>query len=149
MRLNERVQRRVVLDDARGVIGLRPRRDHDQRDPEAVAVIARPEVAGTEHRRDVVGLDRGRGRDVVVVAAVFVVGDEHRGATPRRRVDQGVDDLGDEALAGLDVLRVLLRRGVVVRVDKVNCGRWPAADIGEELDILRCRGALDGIPHPA
>src|SRR5581483_12268199 len=84
-------------------------RDDDRWHPWAVDVVAAGDVAGPKVGRDVVGLDRGRRRDVVVVAAVLVVELDEERARPRRRVQHGVHDAGHEGLPELDVLRVLLR----------------------------------------
>ena len=127
--------------DPRHVALLRPRRDDDQRNPEAVAVIPAGPVTGIEDRLDVVRLDRARRRDVVVIAAVLVVGDEQRRVLPRGRVQDGVRDLSDEPLADLDVLRVLLRRRVVVRVDEGERGQRAGGGVGQELVELVLAGA--------
>ena len=70
---------------------------------------------------------------MVVVAAVLVVVDEQGCVLPVRRVQQRVDDLGDELLADLDVLRVVLGRGVVVRVDERELGQLAGGGVGEEV----------------
>ena len=79
LRLDQLQDRRVVVHLVRHVVVLGERRHDDGRHPEAVAVVRARDAGHVEAGRDVVGLDRGRRRNVVVVAAVFVVRvDEHR-----------------------------------------------------------------------
>src|SRR6185312_12240518 len=122
--------------------------DHYGRDPEAVAgVVAGPVVDGlqpgeaaTEHRAEqraqppgqvehvvvrghVVRRHRLRRRDVVVVAATLVVEPDQQRVRPRRARHDAVDDLGGEGFAPADVLRVLLRVLLEVRVDDAHRGQ--------------------------
>ena len=83
--------------------------------------------------RDVVRLDRARWRDVVVVAAVLVVQPDQQRVRPARAVHDAVDDLGGEGFALGDVLRVLLRVGLEVRVDDADRGQRARVGVGEEL----------------
>ena len=92
------------------------------------------------------GLIGARRRDVVVVAAVLVVGDEERGAAPLRRVQDGRRHAGQEALAELDVLRVLLRDRLVVGVDEAELRQPPRGRVVDEVlhaldEVRRARRA--------
>ncbi len=138
--LDEGEDRGVVLDHVGDVVAARPRRDHEQRHTEAIAVEA---TRGQRHirvrergrigdRSDAVGRDRSRRGHMVVVAAVLVVGDEQSRLVPEPRPRQRADDLSDEALANLDVLGVLLRGDVVVRVEERERGQAAARRITEE-----------------
>ena len=75
---------------------------------------------------------RGRG-DVVVVAAVLVVGPDEQRVRPARAMHDPADHLGGEAFALADVLRVLLRETAVVRVDDAERREIAGVGIGEEL----------------
>src|SRR6202008_341047 len=92
---------------------------------------ARRVVRG-QRRRDRVGWDGRRRGHVVVVAAVLVVGDEQRGVLPCRRAHQRSRYLGDVPLAHLDVLRVLLRGRLVVRIQERELGELAGGDVGQE-----------------
>jgi hypothetical protein len=58
--------------------------------------------------------DGGRRRDVIVIPAVLVVGPDQQRVRPALSVHDPADDLGGEALALADVLRVLF--GVFVEI---------------------------------
>ena len=83
-------------------------------------------------RGHVVGWHRLRRRDVVVVAAVLVVEPDQQRVGPRRATHDAVDDLGGEGFAPADVLRVLLRVLLEVRVDDAHRGQPARVRVGEE-----------------
>src|SRR5262249_39650444 len=67
-----------------------------------------------------VGLGRAGGGDVFVVPAVLVIQPDQQRLGPSPPGHDGVDDLGRESLADLDILRVLLRVAAEVRIDDAH-----------------------------
>ena len=72
--------------------------------------------------------DRWRRRDVVVVAAVLVVGPNEQRVTPARPLHHGVDHRCGERFAGGDVLRVLFGELAEVGIDDGE--RWQGSVLG-------------------
>ena len=77
-------------------------------------------------------LGRGRRRNVIVVAAVFVIGNQDDRVFPVRAVANRVDHLRNEGLASLNVGRrmfVIFRSGAgkhaEIRIDEGNAWQWP------------------------
>src|SRR5579872_755559 len=183
--LLDQLEHRGVVEGLRADVAVPSVRRHDHgRDPEPVPVVPlRPGVqvllfldqagsndaqTGGQHvraadgaaARDVVRRDRGRRRHVVVVPAVLVVDPDQHGVRPAGAVHDPVDHLGGEALALPDVLRVLLRVGLEVRVDKAEGRQRAPVGVGEELvhatymlhvpadpDREDVRGELDVLLH--
>src|SRR5579859_535355 len=94
-----------------------------------------PDIAGEQHlqqgaqrgrvrypaaARDVVRRYRGGRGDVVVIAAVLVVGPDEQGVRPAWAVHDPAYHLGGEAFPLADVLRVLLREDAEIRVDEAE-----------------------------
>ncbi len=101
----------VVADDAAHASLLGVGRENYGRDAGAVHAVISLRFARFKFRLDVVGRDRGRRRDVVVVAAVLVVGVDQQGAVPTRRPHDRFDDFVRPDLPVVHVLGILLRLG--------------------------------------
>src|SRR5215831_10078586 len=126
--LDERQDRGLVGDRAADVVGLGERRDHQQRQPLAVAaavldaahrraVPADPRAVQRVERRVGGGVDDRR-HDVVVPAVRVVVGDHDRGAVPEPGPLDRVDRVHQEVLlvdrVGVARVPVLVRGGLEV-----------------------------------
>ncbi len=70
---------------------------------------------------------------MVVISAVLVVEPDQQGVWPAGAVHDPVDNLGGEALAMPDVLRVLLGIAVEVRVHDAESRQRSVTGVGEEL----------------
>jgi len=146
----------VVVHGVRHEIRLGPRR-HDHRwhaESQARVVVT---VRRLSHRHlrvaPVAGVERSRGRHVIVIAAVLVVREDQQRACPRVRPEQRLDDLADEVLPRLHVLRVLLTGVLIVGLDhdhrrqrarltrraERRCGHARRPERTEEVRALLCR----------
>src|SRR5712692_6279412 len=112
--LDEAEDRSVVVDDVRDKVRARVRRDDYGRYANAVSVEDARYVPRLEHGWNVVGRHRCRRRDVIVVAAVLVIGEEQSRRAPLGTAEETVDNLRRELLAHLDVRgRVLIVLDIV------------------------------------
>src|SRR6202023_2880254 len=98
--LHELHDRGLVADGVADVIRLGPRRDHQQGEAGAVATpstFCREWASGSAGVGTGEGVGAGLGRvvdaavDMVVEAVRVVVGDDHGGARPGRKLFEGVD----------------------------------------------------------
>ena len=102
--------------------------------PEAVAVKS-PWAIGI--RRAIIGQRRGGGRHVVVVAAMFIVDPDQKRSQPVPAVQDSVDDLGGEGLAGVDVLRILLGGLMKVRINDADRRQGAGGGVGRNRSMDR------------
>ena len=132
------------MHDVRHIVRLRERRDNDAGNANAVAVVRARDALDVDTGRDVVGLDRRRRWYVVVIAAVLVVRVDQHGLRPLRSVHRCVDDLGRDRFTRTNVLRVLFRLGLEVRVDKADGRELARGGVLVELvdahEVLRAAG---------
>ncbi len=108
-------------------------------------------VAGREDRSDVVGDHRRRRRHVVVVPAVLVVVPDEQCLRPLGAGGHRVHHLGEEHVAVLDVLGVLLGGHVEVGIDQGERRELPrptvrieVRDVGEARLVRRLRWRARG-----
>jgi len=98
----------VAVDHVGHGVGSGVGGDHHGGDAGPVDVIVPGRVVGAQARGDVVGRDRRRWGDVVVVAAMLVIEVDEQRVPPRRGGEHGADHALDERLSEGDVPRALL-----------------------------------------
>ncbi len=140
----------MVVHDVRDETLPGVRRDDHDRHAEPIAIEVRRGISLEQQRCHVIRHACGGRRNVVVEAAVLVVGEEEGGARPERAGHRGLDHARDEGLADLDVRRrvlVALRIHVAeeLRVDEGD--RRQGARGGVDRELLVGHEMLAVLPH--
>ncbi len=133
--LKERQHRCMIMHDMRHILScFRIWRDQHGWNPEPITIVGvELKLSRARHGLYIIGCQSDRGRDVIVKSAVLVVDIDKCRFVPQWRSTNGIDNLGEQALADGNILRWLLALCLAILLEERKLRKSTSRSVSEEI----------------